>query len=69
MQKVADSNGVVGMSVLSVCNGEILDSFYTGMADIDRGVKVNEKTRYRVASVSKHVGTIGLMQLYEQGKF
>lgn len=30
MQKVADSNDVVGMSVLSVCNGQIIDSFYSG---------------------------------------
>ena len=61
MQKVADDNGVVGMSVLSVCNGNVLDSFYSGMADIGRSVKVTEKTRYRVASISKHVATIGLM--------
>ena len=61
MQKVADNNGVVGLSVLSVCNGEILDSFYSGLSDIGRNVKVTEKTRYRVASVSKHVATIGLM--------
>jgi CubicO group peptidase (beta-lactamase class C family) len=59
----------VGLSVLGVCNGEIIDSFYYGQSDISRGVSVSEKTRYRVASVSKHVATIGLMQLYEQGKF
>jgi CubicO group peptidase (beta-lactamase class C family) len=69
MQKVADSNDVVGLSVLGVCNGQIIDSFYYGMSDIARKVSVTEKTRYRVASVSKHVATIGLMQLYQQGKF
>ncbi len=61
MQKVADSNDVVGMSALGVCNGEIIDSFYYGLSDISRNVSVSEKTRYRVASISKHVSTIGLM--------
>ncbi len=40
MQKVADDNNVVGMSVAAVCNGEITDVFHTGLSDIKRNIKV-----------------------------
>jgi CubicO group peptidase (beta-lactamase class C family) len=46
-----------------------MDTFSYGTADVFRGVPISNKTRYRVASVSKHVATIGLMQLYERGLF
>jgi CubicO group peptidase (beta-lactamase class C family) len=60
---------MVGLSVLGVCRGDITDVFNYGMGDIQRGIPLSSETRFRVASISKHVTTIGLMRLYEQGKF
>ena len=44
MLKVAEDNGLVGMGVLALCNGAIIDEFYTGHADIDRNISFNSDT-------------------------
>ena len=60
---------MTGLSVVATCRGEITDVFHYGLRDIARNLSVDNSTIYRVASISKHIGTIGLMQLYEQGLF
>lgn len=64
-----ESNGLIGMSVVSVCKGNIQDEFNFGESDISRSVKVNENTRFRIASISKLVTTLGFMKLWEQLQF
>ncbi len=66
---VAAQNQLVGMSLLVVCNGDIVDEFYHGLAHIEEERPVTEKTRYRIASISKTVVATGLMKLYEKGAF
>ena len=60
---------MTGLSVVATCRGEITDVFHYGLRDIARNLSVDNSTIYRVASISKHIGTIGLMQLYERGLF
>ena len=51
-----------------VANKEgILESYSYGLADIESNAQSNEDTIYRIASISKTVGAIGLMQLVEKG--
>ena len=69
MLQVAEENGLVGMSVLAMCKGAYTDEFYTGMADIKREVAVKSITKFRVASISKHVTALGLLKLWESGNF
>jgi CubicO group peptidase (beta-lactamase class C family) len=57
----------MGMSVVGICKGKVSFSYYRGLADFARNVPID--TKYRVASVSKSVTAIALMQLYEQGYF
>jgi CubicO group peptidase (beta-lactamase class C family) len=57
------------MSVVATCRGEVTDVFHTGQSDIKRGLQIGNDTKYKIASISKHVTTIGLMRLYEEGKF
>lgn len=57
------------MSVVAICKGEVIDTFSYGLSDLNRSVPVSNSTRYRIASISKHVDSIGLMQLYERGLF
>ncbi len=40
LEQVAVANGVVGMSVISVCNGFLTDNFQYGQADMERGINV-----------------------------
>ena len=69
LTKVCQNNRVVGMSVVAWCRGEVTDIFSYGQRDIARNLPVDNSTRYRIASISKHVMTIGLMQQYERGAF
>ena len=64
-----EENGLVGMSVLSVCKGKVQEYYNFGKSDLQRNLFINEETRFRIASISKLVTTIGLMKLWEQGKF
>ncbi|MCB0768545.1 MAG: beta-lactamase family protein [Flavobacteriales bacterium] len=69
LQQVASNNGLVGMSVVAICNGQVSDVVHTGYGDLQRGIPVEDSTRYRIASISKLVTAIGLMKLHEQGAF
>jgi CubicO group peptidase (beta-lactamase class C family) len=53
------------MSVISVCNSHITNEYHYGLSDIKRNIQVSNETRYRIASISKHVTAIGLMRLWE----
>lgn len=69
LETIASENNLVGMSVVVMCQGELTDSYYFGLADIDRQIPVNDKTYYRIASISKTVTASALMKLYENGLF
>ena len=57
------------MSVVTLCHGFIQDVFHTGLSDIKREIPISNLTRYRIASISKHVTAIGLMKLWEDEAF
>jgi len=67
--EVFEKNGLIGMSVVSVCKGEIQDSYNFGESDISRSVKVNDETRFWIASISKFVTTLGFMKIWEDLQF
>jgi CubicO group peptidase (beta-lactamase class C family) len=69
LQTIATQRGLVGMSVVATCGGEVTHVVHTGLRRIAQNLPVNDDTRYRIASISKLVTAIGLMQLYEQGAF
>ncbi len=66
---VAENNNMIGMSVAVVYKGKVLDIYHYGLANIERNIKVNDSTVFRIASISKTVTTTGLMKLYEHGLF
>ncbi len=69
LARVAEQNQLVGLSVLVIREGEIIDEFYHGLADIESERPVEADTRYRIASISKSVVATALMMLYEKGLF
>jgi len=60
--------GLPGISAAVSVNGTIVYSNGAGYADIENHVPASGKTVYRIASISKPIGALGLMQLLEQGK-
>jgi CubicO group peptidase (beta-lactamase class C family) len=66
---IASRHQLAGMSAVVIKNDQKLFSYSYGQADIGRSIPVTDSTQYRIASISKTVTTIALMQLYEQGLF
>jgi len=69
LQGIFNKYKLMGMSVVGICKGKVSFSYYRGLADFARNVPIDSNTKYRVASVSKSITAIALMQLYEQGYF
>ena len=68
LQEVFDQNQLMGMSVLIIANGARAWEGCFGLADSSRQIPVTPNTIYRIASISKSISTVALMQLAEQGK-
>lgn len=60
---------LMGISVVTICNGAPGDTCHAGIRDYTRGLPVNDSTMYRIASISKLVTAMGLMKLYDAGEF
>ncbi len=58
-----------GLAVGVVYDGKLVYAKGFGMADIEQKKPVTPDTNFRIGSISKTFTTVGLMQLYEQGKF
>ncbi len=69
LKKMAEVNHLIGMSLVVINNGEINDVFHYGKANIERNIKVDDSTMFRIASISKTVTATALMKLYEQNLF
>jgi CubicO group peptidase (beta-lactamase class C family) len=69
LDSVFQKQQLVGASIVVVKNNQIVYEDYLGKADLGRGIPTTKHTQYRVASISKVVTAIALMQVYEQGFF
>lgn len=68
LRDVASKNRLVGMSAVVVTDGSADSVFHYGFSDLKQGRKVNDRTMYRIASISKMATAVAVMQLYEAGK-
>lgn len=57
-----------GYAILIGQGDEIVFERYLGKADIENGTAVGPDTKYRLASMTKPIVSLAVMQLYEQGK-
>lgn len=58
-----------GLGVGIIANNELVYAKGFGFANIEKQVPVTPETVFRIASTSKIVAAVALMQLYEQGRF
>jgi CubicO group peptidase (beta-lactamase class C family) len=64
---VATGNDMMGGSVVVYCGDSIVEIWNYGTADLEREIPVGPQTKYRIASVSKMVTAIAVLQLVDQG--
>jgi len=62
-----DGRDTPGAAVMVIRRGEIVRSDGYGMADIERNVRVSEKTNFRLASVTKQFTAMAIAMLVEDG--
>ncbi len=69
IESIKEEHCLMGLSVVTLCNGNVSGVYHAGLKDYDRNLKVDDSTMYRVASVSKLITTMGLMALWDKGSF
>jgi serine beta-lactamase-like protein LACTB, mitochondrial len=62
------ANGVPGVSVAVVQNGQPVWSAGFGMSDLEDSAPATSSTLYRLGSISKSITAVAVLQLYERGK-
>lgn len=68
LDSVFDKNELMGMSALLITDGKVSYRYHHGLADFERKIPITENTVYRVASISKSITAVALLQLWEAGK-
>ena len=64
---IEEANDLMGGIVLVFCADELIEVLPFGMADLDRDISVTDSTQFRIASISKTITAMAVMQLYEAG--
>jgi CubicO group peptidase (beta-lactamase class C family) len=68
MERLRVDHGLPGVTVAVAAEGEVVFSGGVGLAQLENRVPAHGQTVFNVASVSKVIATVGLMQLVEQGR-
>tara|TARA_R100001143_G_scaffold63267_1_gene69253 strand:- start:14594 stop:15895 length:1302 start_codon:yes stop_codon:yes gene_type:complete len=67
LQNVFDQHGLMGLSVVLIADNEIAYEGYFGQAVHEPSKELNRDSVFRIASITKTIVTVALMQLVEQG--
>jgi CubicO group peptidase (beta-lactamase class C family) len=65
--EVLNRNAAVGFAVAVVRDGRLAHFASHGLADIDSGTPITRDTVFRIASITKTMTAIAVMQLWEEG--
>lgn len=66
-ENIAQEYDMMGGALVVFCKDQISTSCYYGKSDLLRDMSVDTGTRFRIASISKTVTAMAIMQLTEQG--
>lgn len=66
LQHVFDQEGLMGLAIVLIANNEVVYEGYFGNAVHEPAKELNRDSVFRIASITKTIVTIALMQLVEQ---
>ncbi|MFP4845969.1 serine hydrolase domain-containing protein [Winogradskyella sp. PE311] len=69
LNSYVDSKQLAGIQTAILHNKELIHYNSYGYADIESKKPLDEESIFRIFSMTKPITSVGLMQLYEQGKF
>jgi CubicO group peptidase (beta-lactamase class C family) len=62
------SKNIPGMAFGIIANGKLIYTKYYGKSNIEKNIPVGKKTAFRIASMTKSVTAMGILQLRDAGK-
>ncbi len=69
LHSYVNNEQLAGIQTAILKNGELVHFDSYGYADIENKTPLDDKSIFRIFSMTKPITSVGLMQLYEQGKF
>lgn len=69
MDKLTTEEKIAGCSINIMLEDEVAYEHYSGYANIEKQIPIEESTLFRIYSMTKPVTVTAALQLYEQGKF
>lgn len=69
MHQYVDNVQIAGVQTAIMRNGELIHSDTYGLSDIEEKKDLEDNSIWRIYSMTKPIVSVGLMMLYEQGKF
>jgi CubicO group peptidase (beta-lactamase class C family) len=63
---ISTNNQMMGGSLVVFCENGIIENLSIGKSDLTRNINTTADTKYRIASISKTITAIAIMQLVEQ---
>ncbi len=69
LARMVDDGEIAGASILVLHDSEVAHQHITGMRDRERAKPITDDTIFRIASMTKPIASLALMQLYERGLF
>jgi CubicO group peptidase (beta-lactamase class C family) len=69
VDEIRNKYDLMGLSVVTICDGKISGAYHAGLRDYERNLPVNDSAMYRIASISKLVMTTAMMKLYDKKLF
>ncbi len=64
---IAVNNDLMGGALVVFCQNGIRDNLVYGKSDMARNIPISTETKFRIASISKTITAMAVMQLVEQG--
>lgn len=69
IDSVLIKHNLIGLQVAFIKDNKVVYNKGFGLANIEKNIKVNDSTSFRIASVSKSITALSLMSLYDKGLF
>ena len=66
LKTIVKNNDMMGASVVVFCESGIVESLAVGKSDYSRNIRMTIDSKYRIASISKTITAIAIMQLVER---
>lgn len=66
INEISTRYDLMGSAVVVFCDADSMQTYFTGKSDLERNIDIAQNTKFRIASISKTITAIAIMQLVDQ---